>query len=55
MSFSKVRTKNMDLSKFIIGAYCEMAQDLNLFSQDKKKDFFEPSSIIEVLVKIKEL
>ena len=48
MLFSKVHTKNMDLSNFTIGACCHMMPDLilnfmatwpspNNFSQDKKK------------------
>ena len=64
MLFSKAHTKNMELSNFTIGALCHMVPDLiyilwrpspNIFSQDKKKDFFKDSFISEVLVKIKEV
>ena len=61
MSFFKVHTKNMDLSNFIIGTHCHMAQNLILypdllltsFTQDKKLISVKIIFISKFLIKIK--
>ena len=61
MSFCKVHTKNMDLSNFIIGTHCHMAQNLILypgrlltfFTQDKKLISVKIIFISKFLIKIK--
>ena len=64
MPFSKVHTKNMDLSNFVIGSICYMARDLilyliatwpflDLFSQDKKLISLKTVVISKILVKFK--
>ena len=68
MVFSKVHTKNMDLSYFTIGAaaiWCQISfyilwrpDGLLTFfhrTKKKKKDFLKDSFISEVLVKIKDV
>ena len=50
MSFFKVHTKNMDLSNFIIGTHCHMAQNLILYPDRLLTSFTKDKKLISVKI-----